>query len=113
MTAGSLAVRRRPTPVVPEPVVSNTQLAIVIVVVAESMLFAGLVGTYLVFRLSAATWPPQGPGAPLPRLPIGITALNSLILFSSVIPLHRALRAAQRHVPDPGAGVRLAALLGA
>ena len=36
-----------------EPVVSNTRLAIVIVIAAETMLFAGLVGMYLVFRLSA------------------------------------------------------------
>jgi cytochrome c oxidase subunit 3 len=111
MTAGGLAMSRRPSPVlaVAEPVVSSTRLAIVIVIVAEAMLFAGLVGMYLVFRLSAAAWPPPD----LPRLPIGVTALNSLVLFASLVPLTRALRAAQRNAPEPHSGVELAALLGA
>jgi cytochrome c oxidase subunit 3 len=111
MTAGDLAMSRRPSPVpaVAEPVVSSTRLAIVIVIVAEAMLFAGLVGMYLVFRLSAAAWPPPD----LPRLPIGVTALNSLVLFASLVPLTRALRAAQRHAPGRHSGVELAALLGA
>jgi cytochrome c oxidase subunit 3 len=111
MTAGRLTVSRRlaPMPAVPEPVVSSTRLAIVIVIVAETMLFAGLVGMFLVFRLSAPAWPPPD----LPRLPIGLTALNSLVLFASLVPLTRALRAAQRHAPGWNSGVALAAVLGA
>lgn len=111
MTAGRLTVSRRlsPIPAVPEPVVSSTRLAIVIVIVAETMFFAGLVGMYLVFRLSATEWPPPD----LPQLPIGLTALNSLVLFASLVPLTRALRAAQRHAPGWHSGVELAALLGA
>lgn len=111
MTAGILAVPRRPAPIPAalEPAVSNTRLAIVIVIIAETMLFAGLVGMYLVFRLSAATWPP----ADLPRLPVGVTALNSLVLFASLVPLTRALRAARLHAPAQRSGIQLAALLGA
>jgi cytochrome c oxidase subunit 3 len=89
--------------------VSNTRLAIVIVIVGETMLFAGLVGMYLVFRLSAPVWPPPD----LPRLPVGLTALNSLVLLGSLVPLTRALRAARRHQPAGRRGVQLAALLGA
>jgi cytochrome c oxidase subunit 3 len=110
MTAGTLAMPHRPAAlaVTTEPLVSNTRLAIVIVIVGETMLFAGLVGMYLVFRLSAPAWPPPD----LPRLPVGITALNSLALLASLIPLTRALRAARRHQP-PGGGVQVTALLGA
>jgi cytochrome c oxidase subunit 3 len=101
MTAGTLTVPRRPVsiPEVREPAVSNTRLAIVIVITAESMLFAGMIGMFLVFRLSRA-WPPPD----LPRLPVGVAALNSIVLFASLVPLTRALR---------GARVQIAALLGA
>jgi heme/copper-type cytochrome/quinol oxidase subunit 3 len=111
MTSGTLTMPRRPVvhPAEYEPVVSNTKLAIVIVIVGEAMLFAGMVGMYLVFRLSAPAWPPPD----LPRLPIGITALNTLVLLASVIPLTRALRAARRHDPAGRGGVQIAALLGA
>ncbi len=111
MTTGALAVPRRSVPAraVIEPVVSNTRLAIVIVLVAETMLFAGLIGMYLVFRLSAPVWPPPDQ----PRLPILLTALNSAVLFASLLPLTRALRHARHHEAAGRAGVQLAALLGA
>jgi heme/copper-type cytochrome/quinol oxidase subunit 3 len=111
MSAGTLAMRHRPTPlpIASEPVVSNTRLAVVSVIVSESMLFAGLIGMYLVFRLSAPAWPPPD----LPRLPVGITALNSLVLLSSLVPLTRALHGARRHAPSGHGGVQRAALLGA
>ena len=85
MTSGTLTMPRRPVvhPAEYEPAVSNTKLAIVIVIVGEAMLFAGMVGMYLVFRLAAPAWPPPD----LPRLPIGITALNTLVLLASVIYL--------------------------
>jgi cytochrome c oxidase subunit 3 len=110
MTAGTLTMPRRPvsTPEVPEPAVSNTRLAIVIVITAESMLFAGLIGMYLVFRLSQA-WPPPD----LPRLPVGVAALNTVVLFASLVPLTRALRGARAHDATGRGGVQIAALLGA
>jgi len=110
MTVGALTVPRRPvstTPDVREPAVSNTRLAIVIVITAESMLFAGLIGMFLVFRLSQ-NWPPPD----LPRLPVGITALNSVVLFASLVPLTRALRGARAHDGTGRGGVKIAALLG-
>jgi cytochrome c oxidase subunit III len=111
MTSETLTMPRRPAPLpaAPEPAVSNTQLAIVIVIVAETMLFGGLVGMYLVFRLSAPAWPPPD----LPRLPVGITTLNTLVLVASLVPLTRALRGARRHEPAGRGGVQAAALLGA
>jgi heme/copper-type cytochrome/quinol oxidase subunit 3 len=111
MTVGALTVPRRPvstTPDVREPAVSNTRLAIVIVITAESMLFAGLIGMFLVFRLSQ-NWPPPD----LPRLPVGVAALNSVVLFASLVPLTRALRGARAHDGSGRGGVQIAALLGA
>jgi heme/copper-type cytochrome/quinol oxidase subunit 3 len=89
MSAGSLVMPRPRPPLERVPPVSNARLAILVVIVAESMLFAGLIGMYLVFRLSA-TWPPPG----LPRLPLAVTAFNTVVLLASVVPLSRAMRAA-------------------
>jgi heme/copper-type cytochrome/quinol oxidase subunit 3 len=75
----------------PRPV-SNARLAILIVIAAEIMFFTGLIGAYIVFRLSAKMWPP----ADLPRLPIGITTANTAVLFASLVPMTRALRAIRR-----------------
>jgi cytochrome c oxidase subunit III len=93
MDAGTLAMPRQTVrTVAPEPAISNTRLAILIVVAAESMLFSGLIGMYIVFRLAARVWPP----ADLPRLPLGMTAVNTVVLLTSVLPLRRALAAAGR-----------------
>jgi len=56
---------------------------------AETMLFAGFVAAFLVFRLSAPVWPP-----PLqPRLPVGVTAVSTAVLLLSGYTMWRALRA--------------------
>jgi len=81
-----------PAPRAADPPVSNARLAMIILIAAESMLFSGLIGTYLVFRLSAKDWPP----ADLPRLPLALTGANSLVLLASVVPMTRALRALGR-----------------
>jgi cytochrome c oxidase subunit 3 len=74
------------------------------------MFFAGLVSAFWVLRLAAPVWPP-----PLqPRLPVGVTGLNTLVLLGSSVAVLtgvRALRAGRR-----GAAIRqlgLAASLGA
>ena len=110
MTAESLTMARRLTsvPAAPEPAVSNTRLAIVIVITAETMLFTGLIGMYLVFRLSAPEWPPLD----LPRLPATVAALNTLVLFASLVPLTRALTAMRRDEEAGRRGVLVAAALG-
>jgi heme/copper-type cytochrome/quinol oxidase subunit 3 len=49
------------------------------VIAGDTMLFAGLLFGFWVLRLAAPVWPP-----PLqPRLPLGITALNTLMLLAS------------------------------
>ena len=84
--SATATMARRP-PVAPAPFVSNTQLAMAAVIVGELMMFGGLVGMYLLFRLQAQVWPPVG----LPRLPLGVTTVNTLVLIASAFPMRRAL----------------------
>jgi heme/copper-type cytochrome/quinol oxidase subunit 3 len=55
----------------------------------EAMFFGALVIAFLQLRLGAAVWPPPGQ----PRLPIGLTAVNTLVLLASSWTLVGALRA--------------------
>lgn len=91
MSAGTLAMPRQP-PLERVPPVPPTRIAMAALIMSETMLFAGLIGMYLVVRLSHAEWPP----ADQPRLPLFVTALNTGVLFGSLWPMTRALRAIQR-----------------
>lgn len=86
--------RRAKQPPAPpaEPPISNMRLAMVVLLVAETMFFSGLIGAYLVFRGSAPMWPP----ANLPRLPLVVTWVNTLVLVTSGISMIAAVRAARR-----------------
>jgi heme/copper-type cytochrome/quinol oxidase subunit 3 len=55
----------------------------------ETMFFGGLIAAFLQLRLAAPMWPPPGQ----PRLPLGLTALNTLVLLASSYAFLRALRA--------------------
>ncbi len=59
---------------------------------AETMLFAGFVAAFLVFRLGAPVWPPPFQ----PRLPVGVTGVNTGVLLLSGYAMWRALRAVRR-----------------
>src|SRR6202167_1787283 len=71
------------------PFISSTMLAVMIVMASEMMLFRGLIGTFPVYRMSTAFWPPPA----LPRLPIAVTWVNTCILLSSALPMTLALHA--------------------
>ena len=74
------------------PRLDNARLAMLFFLSAETMFFAGLISAFFVLRLSAAVWPP-----PLqPRLPVGITGLNTLVLLASSVAMIAALRAVRR-----------------
>ena len=73
---------------------NNARLAILILLGAEIMFFAGLIGTFLVFRLGSVTWPP--PSQVDVRLPVGITGINTIILLLSGYTMVRALRAVRK-----------------
>jgi cytochrome c oxidase subunit III len=111
MGAESLTMPRLPRPAAEAvPLISNTRIAMMVVVAAETMLFAGLIGAYLVFRVSKVEWPPPGQ----PRLPLGVTLANTVVLFASLVPMSRGLRAGpHRDRQRVVRGVELTGLLGA
>lgn len=74
-----------------EPVVSNARLAVLMFLAAEAMFFAGLIGAFIVFRLSSSAWPPSFQ----PRLPVAVTGVNTAILLLSGFTMRLALRAAR------------------
>lgn len=74
------------------PPVSNARLGMWMLLAGETMFFGGLVAAFLVLRAGASVWPP-----PLqPRLPIGVTAVNTVVLLLSSYALARAVRAVRR-----------------
>ena len=68
---------------------SNAWLAVLMFLGAEAMFFAGLIGAYIVFRLGSSVWPPPFQ----PRLPLGVTGVNTLILLASAVTMHWSLSA--------------------
>lgn len=76
----------------PRPLVENAKLGMFIFLGAETMFFGGLIAAFLVLRLGAPVWPPPTQ----PRLPVGVTGFNTLVLLASAFTLARALRAIRR-----------------
>lgn len=82
-----------PPPVLPQtPIGNNVWLAVLMFLGAEAMFFAGLMGAYIVFRVGAAVWPPPFQ----PRLPVGVTGVNTMFLLASAATIRVALRCARR-----------------
>lgn len=71
------------------PIGSNAWVAVLMFLGAEAMFFAGLIGAYLVFRLASPFWPPPFQ----PRLPVGVTGVNTLILVASAVTMRWSLKA--------------------
>jgi heme/copper-type cytochrome/quinol oxidase subunit 3 len=89
-TGGGDGDDRDPQP--PRPLLDNLRLATLFFIGAETMFFAGLVFAFWLLRLGAPVWPP-----PLqPRLPLGVTGLNTLVLLGSSVAMAAAVRAATR-----------------
>jgi heme/copper-type cytochrome/quinol oxidase subunit 3 len=81
-------------------------LATMFVIGGEVMLFAGLVFSFFIIRVAAPVWPP-----PLePRLPVEVTAVNTVVLLFSSWAMVGAARARGRG--DRRAFVRGLALTG-
>jgi cytochrome c oxidase subunit 3 len=59
---------------------------VIVFLVAESMIFAGLFVAYLTFRAVEPTWPPAG----TPELELLVPGANTLILISSSFVIHQA-----------------------
>lgn len=75
------------------PFISNGRLAILALIASEMMLFSGLIGPFIVYKGEAPFWPPPA----LPRLPIGVTWVNTLVLLSSAVTMYLAVRAVHQN----------------
>ncbi len=74
------------------PLLDNVRLAMLFLICGEVMFFGGLVSAFLVLRVTAVQWPP-----PLqPRLPVGVTGLNTVVLLASSVVMAAAIRALDR-----------------
>ena len=74
------------------PLLDNVGLAMLFLICGEIMFFGGLVSAFLILRITSALWPP-----PLqPRLPIGVTGVNTLVLLASSVAMVAASRALER-----------------
>lgn len=71
------------------PLVPSGTLAMVLFLTTEVMFFTALVSALLVLRAQAPGWPP----ADQPRLPVGVTGLNTAVLLASGWTVQRAARA--------------------
>lgn len=81
---------RQPPPATPP--ISNARIAVVMLLVAETMFFSGLIGAYVVLRGITPAWPPPD----LPRLPLAVTWVNTLVLMASGFTMIASVRAARR-----------------
>lgn len=78
-----------PPPTGVSPPISNAQLGMLIFMAFEAMIFVGLITAYWVLRTGSFTWPPPN----LPRLPLGVTWVNTAVLLLSGFTMSRAASA--------------------
>lgn len=90
------AVGETPPPWPRRSRLGNGRIAVVMLIVTLIMLFSGLIGAFLVLRTSAM-WSAVGQ----PRLPIAVTAANTVGLLLSAMTMAMALRA-HRRGEEPG-----------
>src|SRR5271169_807534 len=90
--------------------IPNCLIAVLILIGAEVMFFAGLVAAFLILRTNSILWPPPGQ----PRLPIFITGLNTIVLLASAVAMRSGLREIKRgHRITTARWLRATAILGA
>jgi cytochrome c oxidase subunit III len=71
----------------------HRMFGMVVFLIAESMIFAGLFGAYLVYRATLPVWPPEG----TPERELLLPAINSIILISSSFVIHNADTAVKKN----------------
>lgn len=98
-----------PRPAARRAVVPSSVLAVVILVAAETMFFAGLASAFLIGKAGAGPllWPPLDQ----PRLPLATTAVNTLVLLGSGALLAGAQRALGRGAAETARRLMTLALL--
>ncbi len=81
--------------------VSNGVLGMVFLLVTELMFFSGLISAFIVNK-AGWDWAPPGQ----PRLPVEVTAVNTLILLGSAVTLFFAVRYLYRSTGDDSGKVK-------
>lgn len=66
---------------------ATCKFGMIMFLASEAMLFAGLIGGYIVLRLSQPHWPPLPDS---PHLPVLLTGINTIFLVSSSFTYHFA-----------------------
>jgi heme/copper-type cytochrome/quinol oxidase subunit 3 len=84
-----------------QPPISNGQLAILILIAFETMIFLGLFVSYWVLESNSFGWPPPD----MPRLPLAVTWVNTAMLLFSAWTMSRAVAAVRA---GSSAGLRAA-----
>lgn len=74
------------------PALASGIIGVMILVGSEIMFFGGLVTAFLVLRAGALWWPPPGQ----PRLPVMVTAFDTLVLLTSGFAMYKGLAAIRR-----------------
>jgi len=74
------------------PPIPNHRLVMLAFLVAETMLFTGLLGAYMVLRYSVAMWPPEGQ----PFLPLWAGTANLIFLAAGSFGIHDAVQGVRR-----------------
>lgn len=75
----SLAVQKVPRASSRRPLLPDAVVATLLVVATEVMLFAGFISAFVILKAGSVAWPPPGQ----PRLPVLVTAFNTLLLLAS------------------------------
>ncbi len=72
--------------------VNKSLMGMLMFIGTEVMFFGGLISVFLILRANNITWPPPFQ----PRLPVGITGINTVVLLLSGAAMFLALRAIRR-----------------
>lgn len=75
---------------------------------AEAMFFAGLVSAHVVLRSGQPSWPPPGQ----PRLPLGLTLANTVVLLASGAAVWRAAASFPERMGPASRAMAVGAFLG-
>ena len=72
---------------------ATCKFGMIIFLISEAMLFAGLLGGYIVLRISLNGFPWQAghawpPSADIPHLPVFLTSINTVFLLASSFTFH-------------------------
>jgi len=90
------------------PVLTTARIGVILFLVTEVMLFAGLLTAFLVLKGRAPVWPLPGQ----PRLPVAATAVNTVVLLLSGAAMLRAVAQSRRIGGKTAAWLAAAAGLG-